>query len=150
MEVLNLPRYFFSIKEVKGKKYIFDDIRRRYVILSPEEWVRQNLIRFLTENRNFPLQLISIEKAYNQSQITRRYDLLVYNRLGKPIMIIECKAPGVEINQKAFDQATRYNERYQAGYMLISNGLKHYCCKIDKDGKHYEFMADIPFFNVLK
>jgi hypothetical protein len=144
MEPLNLPTYFFRIKEDRGKKYIFDEIRRRYVLLTPEEWVRQHLVNYLVKTKDFPLSLISVEKGFHARQRRHRYDLLVFDRKGEPIMIIECKAPGVEINQQVFDQASRYNVRYLASYMLISNGLKHYCCRINKINRQYQFLHEIP------
>ena len=149
MESLNLPTYFFSIKEDKGKKYIFDEIRRRFVSLSPEEWVRQHIIKFLAQEKHYPKQLISIEKGFHHSRLSRRYDLLIYERSGAPLMIVECKAPAVEISQKVFDQVTRYNEWYNAPYLLVTNGMKHFCCRIDMLKKTYEFLMDIPEFDDL-
>jgi type I site-specific restriction-modification system R (restriction) subunit len=149
MEPLNLPTYFFRIKEDKVKKYIFDEIRRRFVLLTPEEWVRQHMVNFLVKEKNFPQQLISIEKGFQQNRNRQRYDLLVYDREGKPLMIIECKAPGVEINQHVFDQAGRYNNKHKAIYMLISNGLKHYCCLINLANKQYSFLQEIPDFKEI-
>ena len=150
MEPLNLPTYFFCIKEEKGKKYIFDEIRRRFVSLSPEEWVRQHIIRFLTEDKQYPKQLLSIEKGFTRNQLAKRYDLLVYSRAGLPAMIVECKAPLVEISQKVFDQATRYNEKYKAPYLLVTNGRKHFCCRVDLSRKTYEFLSDIPTYEALE
>ena len=141
MEPLNLPTYFFRIKEEKEKKYIFDEIRRRFVVLTPEEWVRQHLVKYLVHMKHFPQLLISVEKGFSQLRRKQRYDLLVYDRKGHPLMIAECKAPAMEINQNAFDQASRYNEKHKAPYMLISNGRKHYCCQINLDSKQYQVSA---------
>lgn len=149
MEPLNLPTYFFRIKEEHGKKYIFDEIRRRFVLLTPEEWVRQHTVNFLVKEKYFPMQLISVEKGFKQNRNRQRYDLLVYDRKGKPLMIIECKAPGVEINQHVFDQAGRYNHKHKAAYMLITNGLKHYCCFIDMASKQFSFLKDVPDFDQI-
>ncbi|MBN1158719.1 MAG: type I restriction enzyme HsdR N-terminal domain-containing protein [Bacteroidales bacterium] len=149
MEPLNLPTYSFSIKEDGDKKYIFDEIRRRYVSLSPEEWVRQHIIKFLSVEKHFPRALMSIEKGFRRNRVGQRYDLLIYDRSGEPVMIVECKAPVVEIAQRTFDQATRYNEMYGARYLLITNGRKHYCCKIDMTTKSYEFLRDIPEYGEL-
>jgi type I site-specific restriction-modification system R (restriction) subunit len=150
MDPLNLPTYLFRIKEEKEKKYIFDEIRRRFVLLTPEEWVRQHVIKFLIYVKNFPLPLIAIEREFIQHRLKHRYDLLIYDRKGNPLMIVECKAPGVEINQNAFDQAGRYNIKHRAPYMLISNGLKHYCCEINLENKQYKFLQEIPDFeNIL-
>ncbi len=144
MELLNLPTYFFRIKEDKGKKYIFDEIRRRFVLLTPEEWVRQHLVNYLITVKKFPLPLISVEKGFSSNRRKQRFDLLIFDRKGEPLMIAECKAPDVEINQQVFDQASRYNNRYKADYMLITNGLKHYCCHINKQNRQYKFLPDIP------
>jgi hypothetical protein len=149
MEPLNLPTYFFRLKDDGGKKYIFDEIRRRFVILTPEEWVRQHMVNYLINVKNYPRSLISVEKGFNQNRNRRRYDLLIYNKSGSPVMIVECKAPGMEINQHVFDQAGRYNNRYKAEYMLITNGIKHYCCLIQINSKSYSFLKDIPEFSEL-
>jgi hypothetical protein len=149
MEPLNLPTYFFRLKEDKGKNYIFDEIRRRFVLLTPEEWVRQHMVNFLISTKNFPRLLISVEKGFNQNRNRQRYDLLIYNRLGNPTMIVECKAPGIEINQQVFDQAGRYNNKHKAAYLLITNGMKHYCCLINLENKQYSFLKDIPDFGEL-
>jgi type I site-specific restriction endonuclease len=146
MDPLNLPTYFFRIKQGKEKKYIFDEIRRRYVVLTPEEWVRQHLVKYLVHVKHFPQLLISVEKGFIQLRRKQRYDLLIYDRNGQPLMIAECKAPAMEINQNAFDQASRYNVKHKAPYMLISNGRKHYCCQINLDSKQYQFLQEIPDF----
>ena len=149
MEPLNLPTYFFRIKEEKGKKYIFDEIRRRFVLFTPEEWVRQHVVKFLTETKKFPQQLISVEKGFKQNRRKQRYDLLVHDRKGAPLMIVECKAPGIEINQHVFDQAARYNVKHRAAYMLITNGAKQYCCHINLENRQYQFLHEIPEYDDL-
>jgi hypothetical protein len=149
MEPLNLPTYFFRLKEDRGKKYIFDEIRRRFVLLTPEEWVRQHVVNYLVHVKNYPRMLISVEKGFNQNRNRQRYDLLIYNQKGEPIMIVECKAPGMEINQQVFDQAGRYNNKHMANYMLITNGMKHYCCLINLINKQYSFLHDIPDYKEL-
>jgi len=149
MELLNLPRYFFRLKEQNGKKYIFDEVRRRFVLLTPEEWVRQNMVRFLVDDRQYPQALISVEKAFSQFRRRNRYDLLIHDRSGEPLMIVECKAPGVEITQQVFDQATRYNISQKARYMLITNGIKHYCCQMNPGSQQYSFLQEIPEYMEL-
>jgi type I site-specific restriction-modification system R (restriction) subunit len=149
MELLNLPTYLFRLKEDRGKKYIFDEIRRRFVLLTPEEWVRQHIVNYLIQVKNYPRSLISIEKGFSQNRNRQRYDLLIYNNLGNPLMIVECKAPGIEINQQVFDQAGRYNNRHKAAYMLITNGMKHYCCMINILNRQYAFLQDIPDYKEL-
>jgi type I site-specific restriction endonuclease len=147
MDPLNLPTYFFRIKQEKEKKYIFDEIRRRYVQLTPEEWVRQHVVKYLVGVKNFPQVLIAVEKGFKQLRRKQRYDLLIYDRKGQPLMIVECKAPTVEINQNAFDQASRYNVKHKAPFLLITNGRKHYCCQLNLISKQYSFLQEIPDFN---
>jgi len=147
MEPLNLPTYLFRIKQDKEKKYIFDEIRRRFVLLTPEEWVRQHLVKYLVHAKNFPLLLMGIEKGFTQLRRKQRYDLLIYDRKGEPLMIVECKAPTIVINQNAFDQATRYNVRHKAPYMLITNGRNHYCCQLNLENRQYKFLQEIPDYN---
>jgi type I site-specific restriction endonuclease len=149
MEALNLPTYFFKIKEVNGKKYIFDEVRRRFVALNPEEWVRQHMIKFLNLDRNYPLSLFAIEKKHLHNRMARRCDFVVYSREGNPLMVVECKAPGVEIGQQAFDQANRYNQVYKAPFLLITNGKKHFCCRINMQKQGFEFLQEIPPFETL-
>jgi len=149
MDPLNLPTYFFRLKQENEKKYIFDEVRRRFVLLTPEEWVRQHVVKYLETARQFPHALISIEKGFSRLRVKQRYDLLVYNRMGKPLMIVECKAPSVEIDQKSFDQASRYNQVHLAPYMLITNGRKHYCCRIHPETKQYTFLQGIPAFGEM-
>jgi hypothetical protein len=149
MDPLNLPTYFFRIKQEKEKKYIFDEIRRRYVLLTPEEWVRQHVVKYLVTVRHFPQTLIAVEKGFHQLRRKQRYDLLIHDRNGDPLMIVECKAPTVEINQNAFDQATRYNVKHRAPYMLITNGRKHYCCQLNLENKQYRFLQEIPDFSEM-
>jgi type I site-specific restriction-modification system R (restriction) subunit len=149
MDPLNLPTYFFKIKLDKEKKYIFDEIRRRFVLLTPEEWVRQHIIKYLEAERNFPRMLMAVEKGFSQLRRKQRYDLLIFDRNGNPLMIVECKAPSIEINQQAFDQASRYNQKHQAPYMLITNGRKHYCCELNLESNQYRFLHEIPDFGDL-
>jgi type I site-specific restriction endonuclease len=149
MEALNLPTYFFKIKEVTGKKYIFDEVRRRFVALTPEEWVRQHMIKFLNLERNYPLSLFSIEKKHLHNRMVRRCDFVVYSRDGNPLMVVECKAPAMEIGQQAFDQANRYNQVHKAPFLVITNGKKHFCCRINRIKQGFEFLQEIPPFNAL-
>jgi len=149
MEALNLPTYSFKIKEVSSKKYIFDEIRRRYVALTPEEWVRQHMIKFLSHDRDFPLSLFSIEKGHLHNRMVRRCDFVVYDRSGQPLMVVECKAPAIEIGQQVFDQASRYNQTFKAPYLLITNGNKHFCCKFNILNQGFEFLKDIPSYDKI-
>jgi hypothetical protein len=150
MDKLTLPEYSFRIRQYENNKaVIFDPIRKKDVLLTPEEWVRQNLIRFLIEERFFPSSLISIESSVKINKLNRRFDALVYSRIGHTLLLIECKAPNVEIRQETFDQIIAYNHKLNAPYMLVSNGLKHYFCKINLLEKKYIFLDDIPKYEEL-
>jgi len=150
MDQLNFPEYKFRIARGEdGKKYIFDSLRHKEIILTPEEWVRQHLIRYITEEKDFPPALVSIEAGVKVNTLSRRYDALVYSRNGKPLLLIECKAPGIKINQQTFDQIIAYNHTMKANYLLISNGLKHYCCKLKAEKDRYEFLPEIPHYSSL-
>ena len=150
MQHLNLPEYQFNIKK-KGTDslVIFDTLRKRWVALTPEEWVRQNFVRYLIEDREFPAALMNNEISLTQNGIKRRCDTLVADRQGLPLVIVEYKAPTIEISQKTFDQIVRYNMVLRAQYLIVTNGLSHYCCKIDYENNSYAFLQEIPPYNVL-
>ena len=148
MEKLNLPEYDFKIKDDGGKKYIFDNLRKKYLILTPEEWVRQNIIRFLVEEKGFPTGLISVEAGINVNSLKRRYDALIYSRIGKPFVLVECKAPSVKLTQKVFEQILAYNSKIAAPNLLITNGISHYFLSHNPSGK-FQFINDIPTFDLL-
>ncbi|MDY6800728.1 MAG: type I restriction enzyme HsdR N-terminal domain-containing protein [Bacteroidota bacterium] len=144
MERLNLPTYSFNIKFKEQRKYIFDFIRKKYVLLTPEEWVRQNFLKYLVEEKKYPASLIAVEKEFKLNTLSKRSDAVVYNRLGQPFLIVECKATNVKIDQKVFDQIVRYNMKLNVEYLVVTNGLTHYCCKIDVENQNYYFLKDIP------
>ena len=146
MQQLNLPTYKFRIKSTKNKYVIFDIIRKKYVSLTPEEWVRQHIIHFLVEEKKYPLSLIAIEKKLTINKLTKRTDILVFNTEGLPHIIVECKAPSVNITQNAFDQIARYNLKLNANYLIVSNGLEHYYCKMDYEKEAYVFLENIPAY----
>lgn len=143
---LNLPTYNFRIKKENEKFFIFDGQRKRYVSLTPEEWVRQHFIRFLVEEKNFPASFLAIEKQLSVNGMKKRCDAILYNELAKPIMIIEFKAPNVAITQQTFDQVAVYNSKLKVDYFMISNGLEHYCCKVNTESANYEFFPGIPSY----
>ena len=147
MQQLNLPTYKFRIKNTKNKYAIFDIIRKKYVILTPEEWVRQHIIHYLIEEKKYPVSLIGVEKKLTVNKLTKRTDILVFNNKGFPHIIIECKAPSVSINQNAFDQIARYNLKLNANYLFVTNGLNHYSCKMDFENEAYIFLESIPDYN---
>jgi len=146
MERLNLPTYSFNIKFKEQRKYIFDFIRKKYVLLTPEEWVRQNFLKYLVEEKKYPASLIAVEKEFKLNKLSKRSDVVVYNRLGQPFLIVECKATTVKIDQKVFDQIARYNMKLNVEYLVVTNGLEHYCCKIDLENQNYCFLKDFPEF----
>ncbi len=146
---LNLPEYNFNIKNVNKKNYIFDANRKKYVVLTPEEWVRQYYIRFLTEEKAYPSSLIAIEKQLSLNGMKKRCDAIVYNYNAEPVMIIEFKAPNIKITQHTFDQAAVYNSKLKVDFLMISNGLEHYCCKVDFENNKYSFFSEIPDFHKL-
>ena len=146
---LNLPEYDFKIKKRDDTYVIYDLLRKRYVALTSEEWVRQNFVQYLINERNFPSALMANEVSLNQNGIKRRCDTLVANRLGHPFVIVEYKAPKVQVTQTTFDQIVRYNMVLHAQYLIVSNGLTHYCCKIDYETNSYSFLNDIPDYSEL-
>ncbi len=144
MQSLRFPSYSFQVKSAGQRKYIFDNIRRRYVVLTPEEWVRQHLIAYLVEDRNYPASLIAVEMPLKINRMERRADMVLFSKHGNPLLIAECKAPAVKITQAAFDQAARYNIGMKVRYMIVSNGLDHYCAKLDHLARTWEFLESIP------
>ena len=147
---LNLPTYTFNIKaKPNGSKVIFDTLRRRFVTLTPEEWVRQHFVHFLVDEKGFPAALMANEVSLTQNGIKRRCDTLVADATGNPLVIVEYKAPHVEISQNTFDQIVRYNMVLHASYLIVSNGLNHYCCRINYADDSYVFLNDIPSYSDL-
>ncbi len=148
MQQLNLPFYNITLKEENGKHFIFDDIRKKYLSLTPEEWVRQNFIKYLISEKNVPSSLVVIEKGLKLNELSKRADVLIYKD-SSPIVLIECKAPKVKINQDTFDQISRYNLTFKVPYLIVTNGLNHYCCKVDFEKNNYTFLEEIPDFNTI-
>ncbi|MEN8118379.1 MAG: type I restriction enzyme HsdR N-terminal domain-containing protein [Bacteroidota bacterium] len=147
MQELNLPEYNFRIKTEANKRLIFDIIRKKYVVLTPEEWVRQNFIQYLRTEKKYPEALMAVEKQIMVNGKQRRFDLLIYNRKGKPLLIAEFKAPNVKITQDAFDQVVRYNMVVLVERVVVSNGLQHFVCHIDYQNNSYAFLQEIPEFD---
>jgi len=141
---LNLPKYGFKTrKNPSGKIEIFDEYRKKYVIITPEEWVRQNFIKYLVEEKNYPASLIAIEKGIKVLGMQKRFDAVVFDRKGKPIVLIEFKSTDVEIDQKVMEQISRYNLNLQVAYLIVSNGLTHYCCHINESDSVISFLETI-------
>ena len=149
MERLNLPTYSFNTKYEGERTLIFDIFRNRWVVLTPEEWVRQHMARYLADDLGYPASLILLEGSLNLNGMVRRCDLLVHDREGHPVMIGECKAPEVKISQKVFDQLARYNLSLGVGLLLITNGLEHYCLQSEPGTEGYSFLPEIPQFGSL-
>ncbi len=147
MTNLNLPKYSFRIKNKENKLYIFDRIRKKDLILTDEEWVRQNFVSFLHEDKKYPLSLIAIEKQCLVNELTKRTDILVFDKSGAPHIIVECKAMHVKISQDVFDQIARYNMTLKAKYLVVTNGLEHYYCQMNHDLKQYDFLKELPNYS---
>lgn len=143
---LNLPQSSFQFKELYGKLTVFDILRKKFVVLTPEEWVRQNFVHYLINNLKYPKSLIKLESGVKINELAGRSDILVYNREGKCFLLIECKAPEVAINNKVFEQVGRYNLKHKAEFIGVTNGLKHYCCRIDHVQNKFEFQQGFPEF----
>ena len=143
---LNLPEAQCNIKKIDGKLSVFDIIRKKFVVLTPEEWVRQHFIHHLIKDLQYPKTLLRVEFGIQYNQLPKRPDLVVYDRKGSPYALVECKAPEVPITQKTFEQAAAYNQVVKAKYLMTTNGMKHYCCAIDHEQGKYRFLPDIPVF----
>ena len=146
MQQLNLPEYPLKIKNENGKTLVFDAIRKKFVVLTPEEWVRQHFIQFLIREKNYPPALMAVEKQLTVNSLPQRFDLLSYNRKGEPFLIAEFKAPSVNISQETFDQAVRYNTALKVKYVVISNGMQHFACEIAYETNSFTFLKEIPEF----
>jgi type I site-specific restriction endonuclease len=142
---LNLPHAEFRVREDGNERQIFDAIRKRFVALTPEEWVRQNFLNFLVNERKYPASLIGVEMLVRLNEMSQRADIVVYQRNGKPWLIVECKAPTVTLDEDVFYQAARYNSQLRVPYIALTNGLEHYCLFFN--GKSFDYLADLPDFN---
>lgn len=150
MQPLNLPPYEARIEERNGKTMIFDILRRRMVALTPEEWVRQNFVHMLIDKCQYPASRMGNEVTIPLNGMKKRCDTVLYSQDMRPLVVIEYKAPEVEITPKVFDQICSYNYLLHAAYLMVSNGLKHYCCRIDYNTQQYSFLPDIPNWEQLK
>jgi hypothetical protein len=146
MQQLNLPPYQFKMKKDGERIQIFDAIRKKYVVLTPEEWVRQNILQYLIQEKNFPSSLIAVEAGLKYNQLQKRADVLVYDKSGSPFLLVECKAPEVKITQDTFDQIARYNLIFKVKYLVVTNGLNHFCCIMDYTDNSYQYLEFIPTF----
>lgn len=144
MQDLNFPKFPFRFKNSENKLSIFDVIRKKFVILQPEEWVRQHCVHYLMTVKNYPISLINVEKELKLNGLKKRYDIVIYNPDGTIYLIVECKAPKIKIDQSTFDQIARYNMILKAEYLMLTNGLNHYYCLMDYQAEQYHFLQDIP------
>lgn len=149
MKQLNLPEYSFKISGKEGAESILDPIRRKYVRLTPEEWVRQNFVQYLINEGKYPSGLIGIEVMFRLNKMTKRVDILVHDRSGSPVMIVECKAPEIKLNDEVFDQIVVYNMGFKVPYLVVTNGIDHFACKINHEEKKYDFLLVIPLYEDL-
>jgi hypothetical protein len=149
LKELNLPQYSFRITGEEGREMILDTIRKKFVRLTPEEWVRQNFVRYLIEEGKYPAGLIAIEVMSAYNKLKKRVDILIHDRSGKPVMIVECKSWDVRLDEKVFDQIVCYNMGFRVPYIVVTNGIDHYACRIDADWTKYEFMLVIPLYKDL-
>ncbi len=144
MQKLNFPQYTFRFKNSENKIAAFDEIRKKFIILTPEEWVRLHTIQYLISELNYPKSLINVEKQLKLGKRIKRYDIVVYNSLGEIHIIVECKAPSIKITQDTFDQIARYNMSLDATYLMVTNGLDHYYCQLDYELEKYKFLESLP------
>jgi len=150
MRELNLPSYPFKIKKEEDLVYIFDIIRKKWIVLQPEEWVRQHVVWYLIEEKGFPASLIAVEKSLLVNKLQKRFDIVLHNNLGKPLIIVECKAPEIKIDEKTLHQALRYNSVIRAPYLLLTNGLDIYCGEINFTNASFSYLNDIPTYKEIQ
>lgn len=146
---VEFSKYDLNIKSENNNQFIFDIIRKRFVILTPEEWVRQHIIHYLITDHQFPKSLISVEKKLVLNGLTKRTDIVLYNRNGEPVLIVECKADSVALSQKTFEQIARYNLTLLVPYLWVTNGKSNFLCRIDHLNKKFSFLKTLPAVNSL-
>jgi hypothetical protein len=143
---LNLPSANFSLRKDQGKVWIFDMIRKKYVVLTPEEWVRQHFVHYLINELKYPRSLFRLEGALTYNSLLKRSDILIRDRQGKPWMLIECKSPAIKLTQRAFNQIAVYNMTIGATFLAVTNGMVHYCCPAPQAGENAQFAGAFPSF----
>jgi hypothetical protein len=149
LQPLNLPPYPFKIEDKDGQLTLFDEIRKKHIVLTPEEWVRQHFVQYLIHQKHYPKTLIKLEGGLRLHGMSKRTDIVVFNPLGEKILLVECKAPAVAIDQKVFDQVARYNMTHKVALLAVSNGLQHYYCRIDVINREYKFIEDLPDYGEI-
>ena len=147
---LNFPTYTFRFKNNENKVSIFDEIRKKFIILTPEEWVRQHVVHYLINEKKYPKSLINVEKVLTVNGLRKRYDVVVFNPDGSIHILVECKAPEVKISQATFDQIARYNMTMKARFLNVTNGLNHFYCQMDFENEKYQFLQSLPDYTIIK
>lgn len=147
MQKLAFNKYSLTIKSNENKRYIFDPIRKKFVRLTSEEWVRQHVIRYLLDDKKAPKSWVNVEKQFILAGLNKRFDVIVFSANGGVQVLVECKAPSVSITQDTFNQIARYNMKFNAKYMMITNGLNHYYCSFDYENQQYYFCDDLPILS---
>lgn len=150
MDKLSLPTFDFNIKESDGKTVIFDIIRKKYLILTPEEWVRQHFVHYLINHLGYVKTLISVEHGLKYNKLQKRTDIIVHGRKGDPLVLVECKAPEYNLNQKVLEQAMMYNRVLNAEYIIVTNGVEHSCLRVNSANKSVEYLSSLPFYNEIE
>ena len=148
MQKLNFTSYSFRFKNSENKVAIFDVIRKKFIVLTPEEWVRQHVVQYLLEEKKYPKSLINVEKILMVNGLRKRYDVVVFNPNGSIFILIECKAPKVKIAQATFDQIARYNMTMRAEFLMVTNGIKHYFCLMDFENEKYTFLKTYQIMTI--
>lgn len=144
MQKLNFPDYTFRFKNSENKVAIFDEIRKKFIVLTPEEWVRQHVVKYILEQKGYPKSHVNVEKIIKINGLTKRYDVVIFQPDGSIFLLVECKAPGITISQNTFDQIARYNMSLNAVHLMVTNGLNHYFCQMDYEQEKYFFLQDLP------
>ena len=146
MPQLNLPNVALKTKLVEGTTQVFDAVRKKYLVLTAEEWVRQHFIHYLNSEKKYPLGLMGIEQMVKYNEQSTRADIVLYTNEGKPNMIVECKSPKVKITQDAFNQIAKYNFKLRVDFLVVTNGIQHFCCAMDYENSKITFLEEIPQF----
>ena len=148
MQKLNFKNYVFRFRN-SGRISIFDEIRKKFIVLTPEEWVRQHVVHFLLHEKKYPKSLVNVEKVLTVNGLTKRYDVVVFNPDGSIFILVECKAPQIKVSQMVFDQIARYNMTMQSELLMVTNGHDHYFCKMDYENEQYVFLEELPNYTTL-
>jgi len=149
MKQLNFPGYEFRFKNSENRLHIFDPVRKKFVVLQPEEWVRQHVLQFLMQEKKYPRSHLNVEKQLLVNQLKRRYDIVVFRTDGSIAILVECKAPEQAVTQEVFNQIARYNLPLKADYLMVTNGLDHYYCRMDYQAQRYEFLKELPSYSLI-